>query len=251
MNFQLAHITFQEGANIVLILILVFLGYRYLESFWSYKINKPYAWERAVKGKAVSKKLIKIERSFRDKVRFYTIWFQVERLSRANVEGAFAELGVHRGTTAKAIHHMDSGRLFYLFDTFEGFDTKDLEKEHQSDSRFSPEMFADTSEEEVKDYIDGNDNLQFKPGFFPDTSIGLEAESFALVHVDADLYEPTIAALRFFYPRLAQGGVIIIHDYNHTWEGIPKALNEFIDEIPESLIEIADWQGSVMIVKNA
>jgi len=46
------------------------------------------------------------------------------------------------------------------------------------------------------------------------------------------------------------GGVIIVHDYNHNWEGIPKAIDEFMVTIPESLIELSDWQGSAMIVKN-
>ena len=112
-------------------------------------------------------------------------------------------------------------------------------------------MFADTSIDEVKGYIDGNDNICFKPGFFPKTTEGLENETFALVHIDADLYAPTIEALNFFYPRLNKGGVIIVHDYNHNWDGIPKAINEFIVTVPESLIELPDWQGSAMIIKNS
>ena len=56
--------------------------------------------------------------------------------------------------------------------------------------------------------------------------------------------------MKFFYERLSPGGVIIIHDYNHTWDGIKRALDEFLPTIPESLIELPDWQGSAMIVKN-
>ena len=78
----------------------------------------------------------------------------------------------------------------------------------------------------------------------------IRAVKFAFVHLDADLYQPTLAALRYFYPRMVAGGVIIIHDYNHNWDGARKAVNEFVTEIPETLIEIADWQGSAMIVRN-
>jgi len=239
-----------QTANILLVVILLFLGFKYLETTWSYKISKPYAWENAVKNKLVSPQLIKLEASYRDKVRFYNLWFQVEQLKKNNVKGAFAELGVHRGETAKAIHFMDQSRTFYLFDTFEGFSSKDLKQEQQTDNRFSTEMFADTSIEEVKKHINGNDSIIYKPGFFPTTTIGLENETFALAHIDADLYAPTIEALKFFYPRMAKGGVIIIHDYNHNWDGIPKAINEFMSTIPESLIELPDWQGSAMIIKN-
>ena len=251
MNFFLAHISLFQTANILFVVVLLFLGYKYLESFWSYKISKPYAWETAVANKSISKKLIKIERSYRDKVRLYNLWFQVAQLKKNKISGAFAELGVHKGETARAIHHMDETRIFYLFDTFKGFRKEDLALENQTDGRFTTGMFADTSLEQVEHYIDGNNNIHFKPGFFPETAAGLETEKFALVHIDADLYAPTIEALKFFYPRLNKGGVIIVHDYNHTWEGIPKAINEFIGTIPESLIELSDWQGSAMILKNS
>jgi len=246
----LLEITFTEVANIVLVMVLLFIGYLYLETFWSYKINKPFLWEKARKEKRLSKELLKTERLYRDKVRFYNLWFQVEQLKKNKIPGAFAELGVHHGKTAKAIHLMDEQRTFYLFDTFEGFDQKDLDQESQNDERFSTKMFADTNIEKVKKYINGNNNCVYKPGFFPDTAKGLENETFAMVHIDADLYAPTIDALQFFYPRLSSGGVIIIHDYNHNWDGIPKAIDEFMPTIAESLIELPDWQGSGMIVKN-
>jgi O-methyltransferase len=251
MNLLLENISLMQAVCIAGSLVLVFLGYKYLETFWSYKISKPHAWETAVKEKLISKELIKIERSYRDKARLYNLWFQVEQLKKNKISGAFAELGVHKGETAKAIHHMDPDRLFYLFDTFEGFKKEDLALENQTDDRFTTDMFADTSIGKVQLYIKGNDNLHFKPGFFPDTSAGLESETFAFVHIDADLYAPTIDALKFFYPRLSAGGVLIVHDYNHNWEGIPKAINEFIGTIPESIIELSDWQGSAMIIKNS
>lgn len=251
MYLILAHFSVPQMLNALLILILLFLGYRYLETFWSYKISKPFGWEDAVKNKRVSNELKKFERSYRDRVRFYNLWFQVSQLKKNNVPGAFAELGVHQGKTARAIHLMDEDRTFYLLDTFEGFKEKDLAQESQTDGRFSTTMFDDTSIDRVRDYLGGSQNLHFKPGFFPDTSEGLENEDFALVHIDADLYAPTSEALKFFYPRLNKGGVMIIHDYNHNWDGVKKAIDEFMPTIPESLIELPDWQGSVMIVKNS
>lgn len=243
-------ITTFQMINIALVLVALFIVFKYLETFWSYKISKPFAWEQAVKSKRLDKRLIRIERTFRDRVRFYNIWLQIERLNKNKVKGAFAELGVYKGETAKAIHLMDATRRLYLFDTFKGFSLDDLKSESQNEARFTKEMFDDTSLEEVKVFIGGNDLVEFKPGYFPDTTEGLEKENFAFVHIDADLYEPTKAALNFFYPRLASQGVIIIHDYNHNWDGIPKAVDEFIGTIPESLIEIPDWQGSAMIIKN-
>ena len=243
-------VTWFEVLNFVLCVCLILIGYKYSETFWSYKINKPYAWEQAVAFKTVTPQLIKMERTFRDRVRFYNLWFQIEYLKKMKIRGAFAELGVHKGVTAKAIHLMDVDRKLYLFDTFNGFDPRDLAVESQQGNKFDPSNFSDTEVEIVRAYIGGNDNLIFKKGYFPETTLGLEQEGFALVHLDADLYVPTLEALKFFYSKMNPGGVIIIHDYNHTWDGIPKAVNTFVENIPESIIELMDWQGSVMIIRN-
>jgi len=239
-----------EIASIVLVLVLLFLGFKVLEMKWSYKISKPHKWEQAVASGEVSSKLQKLEKGYRDKVRFYTMWLQIDRLKKENIAGAFAELGVYRGETAQFIHEMDSSRAFHLFDTFEGFDEQDLRLEKSEDEKYSTDNFADTSLEQVKDFIEGNENVHFHVGFFPNSAKGLKEGQYAFVHLDADLYQPTLAALNYFYPKLNAGGVMIIHDYNHTWEGLRRAVDEFLERIPETIVAIADWQGSVMIVKN-
>ena len=236
--------------SIVLVLILLFLGFKIFESKWSYKISKPFNWENALKNGQISGKLKNIESVYRDKVRFYNFWFQVERLKKDNVPGAFAELGVYKGETAEIISEMDDSRDLYLFDTFKGFDKNDLESESKADSKYNETNFADTSLDDVKNLFTNKTNVLFYAGYFPETTVNLKEEKFALVHLDADLYQPTIAGLRYFYPRLSAGGVIIIHDYNHTWSGVTKAVDEFIQSIPESLVELADWQGSAMILRN-
>lgn len=235
----------------ILILVLLFFIYKYLETFWSFKLGRPYKWEEAVKNNLVSEKLKVLERNYFDKIRFYNMWLQIERLKRENIAGDFAELGVHKGETAKMIYEMDTTRKLHLFDTFQGFNELDLQQENTRGGKYTTKEFSDTSLEEVKKEIDGGEQVVFYPGYFPRTTIGLEGLKFSFVHLDADLYLPTIEGLRYFYPKLSAGGVIIIHDYNHTWDGIKKALDEFMPTIPESLIELPDWKGSVMIVKNS
>ena len=240
--------TIFELTSIALVVTLLFLGFKLAEINWSYKISKPYAWEEAVQSGKVSKKLKKIERFYRDKVRFYTFWLQIERLKKEKIEGAFAEVGVYQGETAKILHEMDPSRKLHLFDTFEGFDKKDIESADNIGANHGID-FSDTNLESVAKFIDGNANIVFHKGYFPTTTKDLSVEMYAFVHLDADLYNPTLAGLLYFYPLLSQGGVIIVHDYNHTWEGVTKAVDEFSKTIPENLIEISDWQGSVMIVK--
>lgn len=236
--------------SIVLVMVLFFLGFRLMEMNWSYKISKPWQWEDAVKKGQVSKRLQTLERSYRDKVRLYSIWLQVERLKQLKVPGAFAELGVYKGETAELLNEMDTERKLLLFDTFEGFSTRDLAKEQHSDPKYSEKNFSDTSLDAVKQRLAEYSQNEYYPGYFPESAAGIEKQAYAFVHLDADLYLPTREGLAYFYPLLSPGGVLLIHDYHHTWPGVKQAVDEFAASIPEALIPLSDWQGSVMIVKN-
>jgi O-methyltransferase len=245
------NISLFQLVNLLLALILTLLMIKYVWDMFYLVVFQPMDWQRASKDGKISHGLAKSEKRFKDKVRFFTWWFQVERLKECNVEGAFAELGVYKGESAKVIHLMDPNRRFYLFDTYSGFIPEDLKGETGEAATYTESNFSDTDLEKVVSYIGGNDNLRFVQGRFQDTCKEADNEVFALVNLDADLYHPTIDALHFFYLRLSPGGAIFIHDYNYKWAGIKKAVDEFAATIPEPLIKVADTQGTILIVKSA
>jgi len=234
----------------ILVIVSVILMVRYLILSLKEKSYYPEQWSYLLKRNKISKNLVQLEKTYDDKIRFYNFWFQIERLKKENIKGAFAELGVYKGETAKIIHEMDKSRKFFLFDTFEGFKKEDLKNETGEAATYSTKNFADTNEKKVIDYINGNDNIIVRKGHFPGTTEELEKEIYAFVNIDADLYTSIKEGCNYFYPRLAPGGVIIIHDYNHKWEGAMKAVNEFAKNIPENIIEMPDMHGTVMIIKN-
>jgi O-methyltransferase len=43
---------------------------------------------------------------------------------------------------------------------------------------------------------------EVRKGWIPDVFSAAEAETFCFVHIDVDLYEPTLESMRFFYPRM-------------------------------------------------
>lgn len=240
---------FQIVNYLLIVVIFVILG-RYVWSMIFDRNYQPIQWQKAVKGMNVPSELIRIEKSYPDKVRFFNWWFQVDRLKKEKVVGSFAELGVYKGDSAKILFLMDPGRKLHLFDTFAGLPEKDLAMEHGEAATYTPVNFADTSIEKVKKNMGMSADIEIHEGYFPETTKGLENECFALVNMDADLYNPTIAGLEFFYPRLSPGGVILVHDYNHKWEGVIRAVDEFAAKIPESVISLPDMDGTVMIIKN-
>lgn len=236
--------------NYLLILVIFIILGRYVWSMIFDKNYQPAQWQKALKEAAMPVELIKIEKSYSDKVRFFNWWFQVERLKKEKISGNFAELGVYKGESARILHLMDPARKMHLFDTFAGLPEKDLAMERGEAATYTPVNFADTSIEKVKKTLGDIADYEIHEGYFPETTRGLENESFALVNMDADLYNPTIAGLEFFYPRLSPGGVLLVHDYNYKWEGVMKAVDEFAAQITEPVIPVPDMDGTVMIIKN-
>ena len=70
--------------------------------------------------------------------------------------------------------------------------------------------------------------------------------SFALLHVDVDLYRPTLQSLEFFWPRLAPGGVVVCDDYgSRKCPGARAAFDEFFADKDARLIELPTVQALV------
>jgi Macrocin-O-methyltransferase (TylF) len=181
-----------------------------------------------------------------DLARFHFFSLVVDQILKEDLKGDVAELGVYRGNTAIFLAKVARalGRTAYLFDTFEGFSADDLTG---LDANKQME-FSDTSIDLVRSIV-GSENIRFVNGFFPETLNQMpDTASFCLVHIDCDLYTPFKAALNYFYPRLVPGGVMIMHDYSSLyWDGVERAVDEFFDDKPETVIPIPDKSGTVVI----
>lgn len=179
-----------------------------------------------------------------DPVRYGSIELALEQVMKDQVRGSLAECGVYKGTLSKFIHDRVPDRRLFLFDTFSGFDSRDS-------GTLNDTRFRDTSAKDVLDHIGDTRNIIVRKGYFPETVIGLEEERFALVMIDFDKYEPTAAALQFFYPRTEPGGFIFIHDYTSPesdW-ACSRAVDEYLHNKPESPILIPDGWGTALFRK--
>ncbi len=173
----------------------------------------------------------------------------VQEIRDKNLDGAVAELGVYQGEFAKYINQAFPDKLFYLFDTFEGFDKKDIVHEKENNYSSGSQDFKNTSIESVRSKMPYPDKCIFKKGYFPESLEGLE-ESFCFVSLDPDLYKPIYDGLKYFYPRLQKGGYIFVHDYNNEYyAGAKQAVRDFCHENQIAYTPITDSWGTVVIAK--
>lgn len=183
-----------------------------------------------------------------DFVREQTLSLIAKEIRRKKLNSAIAELGVFRGNFSKKLNVLFPTQTLYLFDTFEGFDTRDVE----SDINLGGERlrnFDNTSIEEVLSKMKFPDKCVIKKGFFPDT-YDLREEKFSFVSIDVDLYDPIKCGLEIFYPRLEKGGYIMVHDYNNiVYRGTYEAVLEYCDKKGISYVPIPDIAGSIVITK--
>ncbi len=191
-----------------------------------------------------------------DYFRYRSFELVANEIKKDNIEGAVAELGVFRGHFSSLINEHFSDRTIYLFDTFEGFDKNESEKEIANGN--CDEKFVDehkyTSVNRVLSNLKYPDNARICKGFFPN-SVTAEAmeESFAFVSLDVDFEESMLEGLRFFYPRMTSRGVIFVHDYNTYYlDGIKIAISRYENETGKKLykIPIADRAGTLIIIKD-
>jgi predicted O-methyltransferase YrrM len=134
--------------------------------------------------------------------------------------GEMAECGAYRGGSAKVIATVCPQKKLHVFDTFAGLPADEVLAGCHKAGDFTADR------REVDEFLGGS-NVEIHQGFFPDTARGLEDRTFSFVHLDMDLYESTRAALEFFWPRIAPGGVIVLDDVD--WKctpGVNRALDE-------------------------
>lgn len=71
---------------------------------------------------------------------------------------------------------------------------------------------------------------------------------FVFVSLDADLFEPIYDGLRYFWPRMVQGGYVFVNDYNNLhFPGARLAFDRFARENGILSVPIPDAYGSVII----
>lgn len=185
-------------------------------------------------------------------------WKAIRRAERAlalaryfehalDVDGAWAECGVLRGFSALMLARVArardkgfTGAELHLIDSFEGLSPPTMDDALEIASGDGGELqkglyyhqgdFA-TPAGHVHAVMSDFPDTAIHKGWIPEVFADLPETSWAFVHLDVDLFDPTLAGLQYFYPRLADGGVIVNDDYvSPMTPGAGRAWDRYCDE---------------------
>jgi len=155
-----------------------------------------------------------------------------------NLEGDIIECGVYRGGSllkiAEVVNKHKSKKLIFGLDTFSGLpEPSTTDKRPSCPDWIRKNKWGDTRFKIVKKlfYKRKYDNVFFLRGLFKDTLPYFSNLKFSFVHIDADLYESISECIKFVKPRLVNGGIILVDDYNspHYAPGANQAVHENLE----------------------
>jgi hypothetical protein len=195
----------------------------------------------------------------------------VEYLVESRVGGAIVECGVWRGgnVMAAALTLMrlgDTDRDLYLYDTFTGMPEPGAADVPSPYDGYSPSrrwrriasagrQWAGVPADRVRAAVESTgyppERIHLVPGMVEETLPERAPESVALLRLDTDWYSSTKHELDHLYPRLAEGGVLIVDDYGH-YEGARRAVDEYFSEVGRPvLLTRIDYTGRIAVKQPA
>jgi hypothetical protein len=144
----------------------------------------------------------------------------------------------------------DTSRRIFLFDTFEGHPKPDAENdvdvwgnravEEWERREAAGETWAYVSLDEARTNMAQTgyptDRIVFVKGMVEDTIPATgEVKALALLRLDTDWYGSASVSLEHLFPRLVEGGVLIMDDYGH-YKGQRRALDEYLAATGQHLL---------------
>ena len=193
-----------------------------------------------------------------------SLWDQVQYVEDAGIQGDLVECGTWKGGAVglMALANIQFGksrRNIHLFDSFTDICEPDEQmdgavavdqarkwsKSGGTSGKLEPltgfyDQFGGYGTLEVnKDLLENHigypsEFLHYHVGWFQEvlpTAVN-EIDKISILRLDGDWYASTKVCLEYLYNKVVAGGFIIIDDYG-AYEGCKKAVDEFIEELPQ------------------
>jgi O-methyltransferase len=130
--------------------------------------------------------------------------------------GDFVECGVNTGAYARAIldyiDFQQSGKQFWLFDTYEGL-VPALVSQRELDAGIGDyfKTYSNVYQQVLNTFREFP--CKIVKGAVPDTLVQFTGDQVAYLSIDMNCVAPEMAALEYFWDKIVPGGVIVLDDY--------------------------------------
>ena len=186
------------------------------------------------------------------------------------IPGDFVEMGCYKGDTslllAEVLYEYNRElsvknsveksvekpvKKLWIYDSFEGLPEKSDRDESMLGVDFKKGELAVTKREVKERFLRAGLPVPvIKKAWFAELKPSDLPEKIAFAFLDGDLYESIRDSLRLVTKKMAEGGVILVHDYtNLALPGVKKAVEEWSKEgdyrlrVVKSMVEISGFKG--------
>jgi O-methyltransferase len=165
-----------------------------------------------------------------------------------HLDGDFVECGTDRGGTAMAVIKYVEWPLkdknFYLLDTFSGLDEDEA---RETESSVISYMNYDDAYEICKANFRDYSNIVLVRGTIPKTLPTVSSRKVCYLHIDLNAAEPEAATLRYFWPKLVTGAMVIFDDYGWPLHIEQKReIDRIIHEFGAQILTLPTGQGLII-----
>jgi len=160
------------------------------------------------------------------------------------LHGSLAECGCYKGASAYILCNFATNhcKKVYLFDSFEGLSNPNID-----DGNYWNKGDMSSGEETLHKNLREFNCFSIKRGWIPDCFSKISNNMFCFVHIDVDLYQPTLDSITYFYQRMVTSGILLFDDYGfETCPGVKKAVDLFFADKPNRIVMVPTGQAFVI-----
>jgi len=165
----------------------------------------------------------------------HVVWRELEKVLRAGVPGDIVEFGCYAGTTSLFIRRLldeagqSTNRTLHVYDSFEGLPEKTKQDSSPAGTDFRAGKLSVSKKELLHQFRTAN--LQppiVHKGWFNQLTEADAPNQIAFAFLDGDFYDSIMDSLKLVWPRMAQGGVVLVDDYGReALPGAERAVRDF------------------------
>lgn len=166
---------------------------------------------------------------------------ELRKVLAASTEGDVVELGCYKGKTSlqiqKELTAATSRKRLFLYDSFSGLPEKRADDMSPVGSQFVAGELPATKKEVIHLFKrSGLPMPVIRKAWFRDLTPQDLPGHIALAFLDGDFYESIMDSLKLVWPKLTQGAVVLVDDYqNEQLPGAARAVNEWLQAHPAKL----------------